>query len=174
MQKNTNQLFETLLGEDASALISKDPTKDDGESTQMSSILGPLLRDKEEKKSFDNNTPKQGGNRKTGMLDYNNNNNNGTSNNNRHHTINQQSRRQSNEETQQTFPEDATLDTFMTKPREIKFDANDDDVSALFGGGGASQLGGVESYRGYVFIFVAMVLFFCMCAHLITYSYFIS
>ena len=57
-------------------------------------------------------------------------------------------RRQSNEETQQTFPEDATLDTFMTKPREIKFDANDDDVCALFGGGGASQLGGVESYRG--------------------------
>ena len=43
-------------------------------------------------------------------------------------------------------------DTYMTKPREIKFDANDDDVSALFGGGGASQLGGVESYRGYVFV----------------------
>ena len=123
MQKNTNQLFETLLGEDASALVSKDPTKDDGESTQMSSILGPLLRDKEEKKSFDNNnTPKQGGNRKTGgMLDYNNN-NNGMSNNdnNRHHTTNQ-TRRQSNEETLQTFPEDQTLDTYMTKPKEIKF-----------------------------------------------------
>jgi len=149
MQKNTNQLFETLLGEDASALVSKDPTKDDGESTQMSSILGPLLRDKEEKQqSFDNNTPKQGGTRKTGgMLDYNNNNGSSSNNNNRHHTTNP-SRRQSNEETQQTFPEDQTLDTFMTKPREIKFDVNDDDVSALFGGGGASQLGGVESYRG--------------------------
>ena len=141
MQKNTNQLFETLLGEDASALVSKDPTKGDGESTQMSSILN-----KEEKKSFDNNTPKQGGNRKTGdMFDYNNNNNGMSNNNNRHHTP---TRRQSNEETLQTFPEDATLDTYMTKPREIKFDANDDDVSALFGGGGASQLGGVESYRG--------------------------
>ena len=82
MQKNTNHLFETLLGEDASALISKDPTKGDGESTQMSSILGPLLRDKEEKKSFDNNTPKQGGNRKTGgMLDYNSNNNGKSTNN---------------------------------------------------------------------------------------------
>lgn len=110
MQKNTNQLFETLLGEDASALVSKDPTKDDGESTQMSSILRPILRDKEEKKSFDNNTPKQGGNRKTGgMFDYNNNNNIGTSNNNRHQ--NQQSRRQSNEETLQTFPEDQTLES---------------------------------------------------------------
>ena len=106
MQKNTNQLFETLLGEDASALVSKDPTKDDGESTQMSSILGPL-RDKEEKKSFDNNTPKQGGNRKTGgMLDYNNNNNNNGTSNNRYHTT---TRRQSNEETLQTFPEDQTL-----------------------------------------------------------------
>ena len=113
MQKNTNQLFETLLGEDASALVSKDPTKGDGESTQMSSILGPL-RDKEEKKSFDNNTPKQqgGSNRKTGgMLDYNSNNNGMSNNNNRHHVTNQQqsSRRQSNEETLQTFPEDQTL-----------------------------------------------------------------
>jgi len=165
MQKNTNQLFETLLGEDASALVSKDPTKGDGESTQMSSILGPL-RDKEEKKSFDNNnnnTP-QGGNKKTGMLDYNNNNNGkSNNNNNRHHTTNQ-TRRQSNEETQQTFPEDQTLDTFMTKPREIKFDANDDDVSALFGGGGASQLGGVESYRGYVVVICCnSVIFLHVC-----------
>ena len=49
MQKNTNQLFETLLGEDASALVSKDPTKDDGESTQMSSILGPLYEIKKKR-----------------------------------------------------------------------------------------------------------------------------
>jgi hypothetical protein len=41
--------------------------------------------------------------------------------------------------------------TFMTKPREIIFDSNSDDVSALFGGigGGASVIAeGIQSYRG--------------------------
>ena len=140
---HNNQLFEELLGDNASKLAADDNNKkkDDGESTQMSSILGPILRDKEQTKNINDNN---------GGL-HNLNNLTGTTS--RKYTAQNGSSRNKAPQ-RKSFTDKSTTseeDTFMTKPREIDIDPNSDDVSALFGGGGASVLiggGGVESYRG--------------------------
>ena len=197
----SNKLFEELLGDDASAFHNNNNNnnnnkkgKDDGESTQMSSILGPILRDKEHQntnnKSSDNMpTPRSGKKIRNDVPSTNNNNNNnglgnlysprrnsGSNNNqqlshrNQHtpttQNNSQQQKRRSSKEQHYEEDDEETLDTYMTKPRIIKFDSNSDDVSALFGGGGASQLGGVESYRGYVYYFCVFACL-CSCVHII-------
>ena len=177
----SNKLFEELLGDDASAFhnnnnnTNEKEKKDDGESTQMSSILGPILRDKEsQNKSSDNVPTPKSGKKIRNDVPSNNNNNNGlgdlysprrnSGSNNQQQQLshrNQHTTTQNNpQQQQQNYEEDdeETLDTYMTKPRIIKFDSNSDDVSALFGGGGASQLGGVESYRGYVLFLFCFLL----------------
>ena len=184
----SNKLFEELLGDDASAFHNNKNNekgkKDDGESTQMSSILGPILRDKEsQNKSSDNvPTPKSGKKIRNDVPPNNNNNNglgdlysprrNSGSNNQQQqlshrnqHTTTQNNPQQNRSSKEQNYEEDdeETLDTYMTKPRIIKFDSNSDDVSALFGGGGASQLGGVESYRGYVLFLCCFVFLLKLC-----------
>lgn len=195
----SNKLFEELLGDDASAFHNNKNNekgkKDDGESTQMSSILGPILRDKEsQNKSSDNvPTPKSGkkirndvpSNNNSGLMgNYTPRRNSGSNNQqqqlshrNQHTTTSQtnpqQQQQRRSSKPQENYEEDdeETLDTYMTKPRIIKFDSNSDDVSALFGGGGASQLGGVESYRGYVYY--CFLFCFCLSYMCVIYTYYI-
>ena len=142
-RSKTNQLFEELLGDDASAIGSlandnKDQTKG-GEESVMSSVLRPL-QTKRVPQSQDNNgnndIPQD---RRNASLRA-------------KHIPMQQQQQQQRQQMQVEEEEDGNDEaTFMTKPREIVFDSNSDDVSALFGGigGGASVIAeGMQSYRG--------------------------
>jgi len=144
-----DKLFNELLGENASALGSKLPGGGAGEeSTAMSSIF---------KKIPSNNGDKDKGLGKISEMD--NIDNNGMQNkmmaynSSNSPTLNQlkasrqqQQRQQQQQNNNNAFDEETDADTLMTKPREISFDQNADDVSALFGGHGG--VSGVESYMG--------------------------
>jgi len=164
-----NQLFEELLGENASAIGSIDQKAKDGgeESTAMSSVIGPILRAKTQipgatlERHSDalvsggevmaKQTSEGRGGGLGGTLNYNSGN---------HPTLNQlkQSRPHQQPQPQQQRWQtqaqthnrddaaDTDADTFMTKPREIAFDSSIDDVSTMFGGQGG--VSGVESYLG--------------------------
>jgi hypothetical protein len=140
-RNKTNQLFEELLGDDASAIANDnkvDKTKG-GEESVMSSVLRPLqatTKKLPQSQHPDNNDdPQDRGVSMSGPSQ-------------------QRSQMQQHFNKQQLYDEDGNdEDTYMTKPREIMFDTNSDDVSALFGGigGGASVIAeGMQSYRGTV------------------------
>eukprot|EP00985_Skeletonema_marinoi_P009489 scaffold4410_cov127-Skeletonema_marinoi.AAC.3 len=135
-RNKTNQLFEELLGDDASAIANdnKEKTKG-GEESVMSSVLRPQQTKKVPQSQHDNNDDPQ----------------------DRNVSLSGPSKKRSQMQqhfNQQQFQQDANdEDTYMTKPREITFDTNSDDVSALFGGigGGASVIAErMQSYRGTV------------------------
>ena len=137
-RNKTNQLFEELLGDDASAIANdnKDKTKG-GEESVMSSVLRPLQQTKKVPQSqHDNNDDPQDRERGLSLSG----------------PAKQHSQMQEHFN-QQQFEEDGNddVDTYMTKPREIMFDSNSDDISALLGGigGGASVIAeGMQSFRG--------------------------
>ncbi len=124
-RNKTNQLFEELLGDDASAIANDNKEKSKGgEESVMSTVL---LKPQQ----ATNKVPQsQNESKKRSQMQ-------------RH--FNQQKLEQEANENDE--------DTYMTKPREIMFDSNSDDVSALFGGigGGASVIAErMQSYRGTV------------------------
>ncbi|KAL7493931.1 hypothetical protein ACHAWT_002731 [Skeletonema menzelii] len=133
-RNKTNQLFEELLGDDASAIANeKDKTKG-GEESVMSSVLRPqqATRKVPQSQHDNNDDPQDRGVSLSGPA---------------------QKRNQMQQHFNQEQFEHDDEDTLMTKPREIMFDSNSDDVSALFGGigGGASVIAErMQSYRGNV------------------------
>jgi len=142
-RNKTNQLFEELLGDDASAIANdnKDKAKG-GEESVMSSVLRPLQTLKTKKvpqSQHDNHDDPQDRGRGVSLS---------------RPSKQRSSQMQQHFNNQQQFEQDGNdEDTYMTKPREIMFDSNSDDVSALFGGigGGASVIAeGMQSYRGTV------------------------
>lgn len=137
-RNKTNQLFEELLGDDASAIANDNKEKSKGteESVMSTVLLKPQLATDNVPQSQHDDDPQDrritssGPSKKRNQMQ-------------RH--FNQQKLEQDTNENDE--------DTYMTKPREIMFDSNSDDVSALFGGigGGASVIAErMQSYRGTV------------------------
>ncbi|KAL9183182.1 hypothetical protein ACHAXT_004969 [Thalassiosira profunda] len=129
-----NQLFEELLGDNASAIGSVAKTKT--EETALSSVFQIPTTTKAVEQGAPGNRTSGDAGKNGGVLDINSGSN---------PTLGEMK----NSPQEQQVQEDATEndeDTLLTKPREIVFDQTADDVSALFGGGATTA--GVESYMG--------------------------
>lgn len=127
-RNKTNQLFEELLGDGASAIAYDN--KEKSEESVMSTVLLKPQQDTNKMPQSQHDKTLSGPSKKSSQMQ-------------RH--FNQQKLEQDADENDE--------DTYMTKPREIMFDSNSDDVSALFGGigGGASVIAErMQSYRGTV------------------------